>query len=332
MKRMPLWKISITTTPEAEDAIMELVQRVCLEQALSYTDAQTREVAVSAYLRRKPDHCRARLLQGLERIRRVGLKVGGGKVSLRKVRLRDWAESWKRHFKPIEIGTRLLLKPGWSKRRARKGQAVVILDPGLSFGTGQHPTTAFCLEQLVACRAHGRRQAFLDIGTGSGILAIAAAKLGYSPIDAFDFDSEAVRVARGNARRNGVLGKMWIHRDDLTRQPLRSARKHDLVCANLISDLLASECGRIVGRLQARGTLVLAGILNTEFSSVARIYRKAGLKLVASRSEKEWRSGAFVFKRHRGSRASAKSNFRIGRDAVLRVQAARSAALPPYRK
>src|SRR5439155_618396 len=82
----------------------------------------------------------------------------------------------------------LLIKPSWSRRRARRGQAVVILDPGLSFGTGQHPTTVFCLRELARLRKPGERQAFLDIGTGSGILAVAAAKLGYSPVCASEFD------------------------------------------------------------------------------------------------------------------------------------------------
>ena len=142
------------------------------------------------------------------------------------MRREDWAESWKRHFKPIEIGDALLVKPSWSKRRPRKNQAVVILDPGLSFGTGQHPTTAFCLREIVRLKLAKERgrlarefktrhhadepsalQSFLDIGTGSGILAIAAAKLGYQPVHAFDFDAEAVRIARANARANRVQAK-----------------------------------------------------------------------------------------------------------------------------
>src|ERR1019366_8464695 len=159
-----------------------------------------------------------------------GLDIGPGRISLLGVSREDWAESWKLHFKPLLIGSALLLKPSWSRRRPGKGQAVVVLDPGLSFGTGRHPTTAFCLRQLVARRRSGESQSCLDIGTGSGILAIAAAKLGYAPVDAFDFDPEAVRIARANARRNGVAARIRFQRRDLTKLPRRSARQYSLIC------------------------------------------------------------------------------------------------------
>jgi ribosomal protein L11 methyltransferase len=174
-----------------------------------------------------------------------------------------------------------------------------VLDPGLSFGTGQHPTTGFCLQQLVAHseKFNGRNAqgAFLDIGTGSGILAIAAAKLGYMPVEAFDFDAEAVRIARENARKNGVSRKVNIRREDVTKLASRSRKKYDLVCANLISTLLVAERRRIIARLKSGSILVLAGILASEFASVRSAYERGGLQLVASRTEKEWRSGAFCF-------------------------------------
>ena len=182
----------------------------------------------------------------------------------------------------------------WSKRKARPGQATVILDPGLSFGTGHHPTTAFCLEQIAGLRNESRSQSLLDIGCGSGILSIAAAKLGYAPVLAFDFDPEAVRVARENAAGNHV--RIEITRQDLTKLPKRAHRRFDLVCANLIYDLLIQERARIVNRIAIGGTLVLAGILNDQFSKVQRCYESAGLNLVVSRGGGEWRSGAFQFR------------------------------------
>jgi ribosomal protein L11 methyltransferase len=124
-------------------------------------------------------------------------------------------------------------------------------------------------------------------------LAIAAAKLGYTPVEAFDFDLEAVRVARENARKNGVSQKVHIRCEDVTKMPRRSKEKYDLICANLISTLLASEQQRIVSRLNPGGTLVLAGILKNEFASVRGAYEACGLRLAASRTENEWRSGAF---------------------------------------
>jgi ribosomal protein L11 methyltransferase len=133
----------------------------------------------------------------------------------------------------------------------------------------------------------------LDIGAGSGILAIAAAKLGYGPVEAFDFDPEAVRVAQVNARQNGKH-LIKIVRADLTRLPLHSKKKFDVVCANLISPLLIAERRRIVNRLAVNGVLVLAGILAREFEEVRRAYALLGWKLTTARTEKEWRSGAFA--------------------------------------
>ncbi|HYV31587.1 MAG TPA: 50S ribosomal protein L11 methyltransferase, partial [Candidatus Binatia bacterium] len=235
---------------------------------------------------------RARLLAGLGRIQACGLAVGPAEVSARRIRREDWAESWKRHFRPITIASALLVKPSWSKRRGRRGQAVVTLDPGLSFGTGQHPTTRFCLEQLVARRIPDRAQSFLDMGTGSGILAIAAVKLGYRRVEAFDLDPDAVRVARANSRQNGVAGKLNVRRQDLTRLPARMPQ-FEVVCANLLFDLLLTQKRRIVARVKPNGFLVLAGVLSSQFATLCQQYEGTGLKLVSRRKENEWESGAF---------------------------------------
>ena len=315
MKTKPLWKIAVTTTPEAEDAVAEMLGAVSGCVAATYFNAETGVSTVTIYSEARPaSGVRASILAGLAQIKRCGLKIGSGKIAISKVRREDWAESWKRHFKPIEIGDALLVKPSWSKRRLRKNQALVILDPGLSFGTGQHPTTAFCLNEIVRLsnalvgaprrrrttarqrrrhRTPATRRSFLDIGTGSGILAITAAKLGYRPVHAFDFDAEAVRVARANARANRVRPNLKIEHDDVSKLPLRPARKYDLICANLLADLLIAERRRMAAQLNRGGTLVLAGILKTEFSRVQKAFENLGLKLVRSRSRQEWHSGSF---------------------------------------
>lgn len=342
MKSAPLIRISIATSREAEEAVAELLLRVFGQTPSTYFDAETGETTVSTYLEKAAQWnsaARAELLAGLRTLTECGLDIGSGEISSAKVRREDWAESWKRHFKPIEVCDALLLKPSWVKRKPRKGQAVVILDPGLSFGTGHHATTGFCLRQLVgearvgtrcaaspyraergerseflpsqpmardarfaraAVRQMGTRgsaslpRSFLDIGTGSGILAIAAAKLGYSPVRCFDFDPESVRVAKANAAQNGVAHLVKPVRRDLTKLPPASATRYHVVCANLIYDLLIAERDRILSRLRPDGVLVLAGILQTQFAKVERAYRQAGLKLIATEVEQEWQSGAFV--------------------------------------
>lgn len=297
--RKPLWKISVSTTSEAEDAIVELLGRLFNSTASAYFDLKKKTCVVSVYSSEKFIERDARriILQELKNIQSFGLNIHPGRVSISKIRREDWAESWKRHFKPVEIGKSLLIKPSWSRKRARKGQAEVILDPGLSFGTGQHPTTLFCLREIARSKAsHGETPSFLDIGTGSGILAIAAAKLGFSPVRAFDFDPDAVRIARDNAQKNRVLKYIQLGAGNVCRLKVNSRRRFDFICANLISTLLIEERKKIVAQLKPGGCLVLAGILHSEFAGVQRAYEQCGLKLVSARTEKEWRSGSFSFK------------------------------------
>jgi ribosomal protein L11 methyltransferase len=303
--RRRLWVVSVDTTLEAEDAVGEMLSELFGCPSSSYFDFESRVSRVRVYIQgRMSLNARRKVKEGLGRIRDCMIEIGLARISIARVRKEDWAESWKRHFKPIEFDDLLLVKPGWSKKKPRKNQALVILDPGLSFGTGQHPTTAFCLSEIArnsprrkatltpgSSRKNGK--AFLDIGTGSGILAIAAAKLGYAPVRALDFDSSAVRAAQANARRNGV--NIRIVRGDATRLPMPPNRRYHFICANLISGLLVTERERLVAQLEPGGVLVLAGILKSEFSEVCRKYEELGLRMVLTKSEKEWQSGSFCF-------------------------------------
>jgi ribosomal protein L11 methyltransferase len=290
-----LCKVSVRVAPEAEESVVELLSSVLGQPASVYADTEKQTTTVSIYTEKLSREQRLQLRAGLRAIRAAGLDLGPGRISTSRVRRENWAESWKRHFKPLEISSRLVVLPSWSKRRAKRGQTIVILDPGLSFGTGHHPTTAFCLEQIAELRDASRAQSLLDVGCGSGILSIAAAKLGYAPVVAFDFDPEAVRVANDNAAVNQV--QFSLSRQDLTKLPVRSsdAGRFNVLCANLIYDLLIDERRKLVGRLARDGTLVLAGILTKQFLQVRRAYEEVGLRLVASRAAKEWRSGAFRY-------------------------------------
>jgi ribosomal protein L11 methyltransferase len=290
--------ISVTTTAEAEEAVAELLARVFALPSSSYTAQETQLSIVSVFGPATPPvHAAqiAALRTGLAQIQNQGLDIQPGRIRQRKIREQDWAESWKRHFPPIEIKRALLIKPSWSRKRPRAGQAIVVLDPGLSFGTGHHATTAFCLDQIVACRKTGQSSSFLDMGTGSGILAIAAAKLDYHPVDGFDYDRIAVQIARANARRNGVQKRVRFRHYDLTRSAGKDSAAYDLVCANLETPLLLERAPQIRRRLNPGGVLILAGIQANQFDQVARTYTRLGLVLRAARTEKEWRSGAFRF-------------------------------------
>jgi ribosomal protein L11 methyltransferase len=295
-----LRRVSIITTREAEDAVAEMLGTVMGGAAVSHFNMVTGVSTVTVYCETEVTAgIREAIAAGLEQIRRCGLKAGPGKITVAKIRREDWAESWKRHFKPMEINHRgkeiksLLIKPGWSRKRPRRDQAVVVLNPGLSFGTGQHPTTMFCLRQIVRLQKAGARRSFLDIGCGSGILAIAAAKLGYAPVRALDNDADAVRIAQANARSNRVGAQAKAGRGDVAKLLLHPAHGYDLVCANLISDLLIAHRQRIAAQLNRGGTLVLAGILKREFREVQAAYEEFGFKLVSRTADKEWESGAF---------------------------------------
>jgi ribosomal protein L11 methyltransferase len=150
------------------------------------------------------------------------------------------------------------------------------------------------LQQVVKRRQPGTPQSLLDIGTGSGILAIAAAKLGYAPVHAFDLDPESIRVARANACQNDVAGRIRFTRQDLAQASGQRRRRYSVVCANLISTLLLAQRDQIVACIAPAGVLLLAGILKAEFTEVQAAYEASGLRLIASRTQREWRSAAFV--------------------------------------
>ncbi|MEO5801971.1 MAG: 50S ribosomal protein L11 methyltransferase [Verrucomicrobiota bacterium] len=294
-----LLRVSVCISEQAADPVVAILENVFGRAPSVYTNAESRATTASIFLDKSSQwnpSVKTKLLNGLKMIRdESGIEIGSGKIIVKKLPREDWAESWKKHFKPIEIGNALLIKPSWSRQRPLKSQACVVLDPGLSFGTGQHATTLFCLEQMVRCRRLNQPQSFLDIGTGSGILAISAAKLGYFPVYAFDFDPEAVRISQNNAEQNGVGNQVRPVRRDLTQISLQSKTRFDLICANLIYDLLLSEREKIVNRLDRSGSLILAGILKTQFAQVKTAYEKMGMTLKESKVGKEWRSGRFVF-------------------------------------
>jgi len=294
-KRRLVWEVGLATRAAVADAIGKVLGRVFGAPPVIQFHTRRRRTTVSVFLTERPTARAVRYAaEQLERRLRGGGGVGAaGRLTVRPLPPQDWAESWKRHFRPLEIGRALLIRAGWHRRRPRRGQALLVLDPGLSFGTGQHATTRFCLRQMVARRVPGQQQSLLDVGTGSGILALAAVKLGYAPVHAFDRDAEAVRVARANARRNHIRAGLRLWRQDLARLPRRPARRYELVCANLDAAVLLARRKRLADLLRPGGTLLLAGVLQREFARVRAAYAALGLRLRSSQREGAWRSGAF---------------------------------------
>jgi len=286
----------VLTTPAAGGAVGALLESIFGTTASVWSEDRSNEAKVTVYLERDSVASgeEASLGQGLEILRAAGVDVGAGNWAVERVKREDWSESWKKHFSPIEVGDRLLVKPEWEEIEPKLGQAVVILNPGMSFGTGHHATTLFCLKQLTECMPDGGGKSLLDAGTGSGILAISAAKLGYAPVEAWDFDPVAVGVARRNAEQNGLGQALTFEARDLTKMP-PGGRQFDVVCANLMSELLVAERSKLTSWLAPTGRLVLAGVLLEQFAQVEAAFCGLGMELVAAESLDEWRSGAFQF-------------------------------------
>ncbi len=286
----------VLTTPAAGGAVGALLESIFGTTASVWSEDRSNEAKVTVYLERDSVASgeEALLGQGLEILRAAGVDVGAGNWAVQRVKREDWSESWKKHFSPIEVGDRLLVKPEWEEIEPKLAQAVVILNPGMSFGTGHHATTLFCLKQLAECMPVGGGKSLLDAGTGSGILAISAAKLGYAPVEAWDFDPVAVGVARRNAEQNGLGQALAFEDRDLTKMP-PGGRQYDVVCANLMSELLVAEKSKLASWLAPTGRLVLAGVLLEQFAQVEAAFCGLGMELVATETLDEWRSGAFQF-------------------------------------
>ena len=185
MKKGEFWKLSVTTSQNHEEVVSGIIYQVCGIFPVSFNKEGTTEVVVSVYLpQKKTEAVDLKNQLTLRLKKKKSSPLASLEVILEYVPAEDWAESWKKHFPVLQIGRFLMIKPSWSHRSLKPGQIEIILDPGLSFGTGHHPTTHFCLQQVVDSRRKKKASSMIDMGTGSGILAIAAAKLGYGQVEA----------------------------------------------------------------------------------------------------------------------------------------------------
>ncbi len=210
---------------------------------------------------------------------------GAHLVALHPVGDEDWAEGWKQHFGAVRIGRRLIIKPSWEEVEAGPDDAVVDLDPGMAFGTGTHATTRLCLEALCAVFDGGRApQRVLDVGTGSGILAIAAAALGARRVLACDIEEDACRIARQNAERNGVAERVEITARDLTA--LEGG--FEVVLANILAEENARLAAPLAERLAPGGVLILSGILQEKEGLVAAAFAPLNLDGPELSRREEW--------------------------------------------
>ena len=202
----------------------------------------------------------------------------------------DWSESWKAFFKPTVVGKNIVVKPTWEPYEPSRGQIVIEIDPGRAFGTGKHPSTALCMEALegilgeTVMEEMGSAPSVLDVGTGSGILGIIAARLGAKPVLGLDIDPEALEVASGNLERNRVAESMSV-----SDTPLDQVEEtYDVVVANLTASLLTQLADSLSNRVSAKGMLLLSGILAEQVEEVVKLFETHYFKRVQSWSREEW--------------------------------------------
>jgi ribosomal protein L11 methyltransferase len=205
----------------------------------------------------------------------------GGPSEIAAVVTRDWGEEWKKGLAPFSVG-RVHVRPSWAGTSVPAGAAEVVLDPGMAFGTGTHPTTALCLEAVDEFLARRPGASVLDVGTGSGILAIAARRLGAGRVVASDEDAVAVEVARENAVRNRA-------EVEVTGASLAEiAGRFDLVLANILANVLVELAPGLGARMAPGGELVLAGLLAPQEEEVRGAFRALGLAELPARRRGEW--------------------------------------------
>ena len=205
-----------------------------------------------------------------------------GSIHVRRVPHEDWAENWKLHFQPQAVGRRLYVCPPWDCV-APAGRLAIVIDPGMAFGTGQHATTRGCLLLLEGAMEDRSMKRALDVGTGSGVLAIALAKLELPEVWAIDTDPNACTIAMANAVCNGVEAHVHI-RSSLDEVP----GAFDLVTANLFANLLEDMAARFVALLRPDGVLICSGFLNADELRVRSTYEARGLRLARRHEEQSW--------------------------------------------
>lgn len=205
------------------------------------------------------------------------------------VKEEDWAGSWKKYYKPLRIGERLVVVPAWEKYDEKPGDLILKMDPGMAFGTGTHETTrlvAMLIEKYVK-----PNDVCLDLGTGSGILAIAASKLGAKSVNAYDIDPVAVRVAGENVRDNGIEN-IVCGKSDLFCGV--EEKTYDLICANIVADIIIRMLPDVKKYLKAGGILITSGIIDERADEVLKAAEATPLVHLETREEKNW--CAMVFK------------------------------------
>ncbi len=212
-----------------------------------------------------------------------GIDIGEGSVSLGQVNEEDWANEWKKYYKPTKIGEKLVVKPTWEDYEVQDGDLVIELDPGMAFGTGTHETTTMCIRELEKYVTEDSK--VFDIGCGSGILAIAAAKLGAKDVIAVDLDEVAVKVAAENVAHNHVQDSVQVLHGNLIDVV---SDKADIVVANIIADIIKILARDVHSCMKEDAVFISSGIIHAKVNEVKESLIENGFEIIEVKTLGEW--------------------------------------------
>jgi ribosomal protein L11 methyltransferase len=251
------------------------------------TDSDTTEITVYVPEHVSQAEVRSRFIDSIERVRAAGMPVGDAiqTISIEPVDESSWENAWKEDFQPIPVGDRLVVVPKWWVDDYDPGSRIpVILEPGMAFGTGTHATTQLCLEALQEIPLTGA--SVLDVGCGTAILSIAAAKLGASRVLGIDIDPVAVKAAQANVADNGETGRIRIVQGDLLSPSLESG--YDVLVANILRDILIRLMPQAAEKLKSGGTILLSGFVTDQEDAIRAAMSEHGFTVEQRLSREDW--------------------------------------------
>ena len=293
-------ELTVQAHPEAVESVSELLNRyttggVAIEEPIELIDEGQeyrvltgQPVKVHAYLPidGKEEQTRHQVAQGLWHLSSLGPQFVGD-LQTRVVHEEDWANAWKDYYHVTHIGQRLVIRPTWRDYTPKGDEVVLELDPGMAFGTGLHPTTRMCLEQVEQRTRPGMQ--VLDVGTGSGILALAAAKLGAASVYCIDNSTVAVESATANALTNHLSDRVTVNLGVLDdAESTRLSNQYDLVLANIIARVIGSIAPNLAQVLVPGGIVITSGIIEERRHEAEQPLLAAGLKLIDQAMIDDW--------------------------------------------
>lgn len=282
-------EVSIDVDGEAAEAVSEVFNRfgrggAVVETIYSTDDTyrydSQRAVRVKTYLPPDDVESRRKIEEALWFLARL---YPMPEPSFQTLKEEDWAHAWKKSYRPLRIGQRLMIVPSWWEFTPSLSDLIIELDPGMAFGTGLHPTTRMCLEALESIAQPG--QHVLDMGAGSGILSIAAARLGVASVLAVEKDALAANIARENVARNGVQDQVRVEAGSLDMV----SGEFDLLLVNILAEVIVALVGEgLLQHLKPGGRFIAAGIVEERAADVISAVEARGARIVERRQEKDW--------------------------------------------